>query len=194
MSGPYFPRASWPDFIYQGETFGLTHLAEGQIEVEDSKKLVRRIAISYSDHCFTREPKDGDDAALRYPHSTRNPGYFCVERYQLSLSLPAHLAQAMKRKVWNLQGENYAVVPIVDHQGTAMLYGIVFSLDRVKKLPVDLDMRVRTGFPCDITDIATYGEVRFGHLVTLRMQGKTPNRNFDRHRPRPRLAWKPGQK
>jgi len=53
---------------------------------------------------------------------------------------------------------------------------------------VDLDMRVRTAYPCDATEIMTYGNVRFPHLVTLRMQGKRPNRNFDRHRPRPRLT------
>ena len=68
--------------------------------------------------------------------------------------------------------------------GTKFLYGIVFSLDRVKKLPVDLDLRVSNAFPCDAAEIVTYGSVRFAHLVTLRMQGKRPNRNFDRHRPR----------
>jgi hypothetical protein len=92
----------------------------------------------------------------------------------------------MRSKVWNIESENYAVIPTVDHQGNRILYGIIFSLDRVKQLPVDLDMRVRSAFPCDEAEIATYGNVRFPHLVTLRMQGKRPNRKFDRNRPRPR--------
>ena len=50
---------------------------------------------------------------------------------------------------------------------------------------MDLDMRVRTAYPCDEKDIVTFGVVRFAHLVTLRMQRKRPNRNFDRNRPRP---------
>ena len=92
----------------------------------------------------------------------------------------------MQGKVWIIEGENLAAVPTIDQRGNKILYGIVFSLDRVKKLPVELDMRVRTAFPCDEAEIVTYGNVRFSHLVALRMQGKRPNRNFDRHRPRPR--------
>ncbi len=188
MSGPYFQKQSWPSFVYQGQTYDLTHLVEYEVEVTDSGGATRRIAISFSDHCFTREPNGEDDPALQYLHSTRPTGYFCTERYRLSLNLVGHIAHAMQGKVWIIEGGNFATIPTVDHQGNKMLYGIVFSLDRVKKLPVDLDMRVRTAYPCDATEIMTYGNVRFPHLVTLRMQGKRPNRNFDRHRPRPRLT------
>ena len=40
-------------------------------------------------------------------------------------------------------------IPVIDHQGEKVLYGIVFSLDPVKSFPVDLDMRVETAYPCD---------------------------------------------
>lgn len=188
MSGPYFQKQSWPSFVYQGQTYDLTHLVEYEVEVTDSGGATRRIASSFSDHCFTREPNGEDDPALQYLHSTRPTGYFCIERYRLSLNLVGHIAHAMQGKVWIIEGGNFATIPTVDHQGNKMLYGIVFSLDRVKKLPVDLDMRVRTAYPCHATEIMTYGNERFPHLVTLRMQGKRPNRNFDRHRPRPRLT------
>jgi hypothetical protein len=186
MSGPYFQKQSWPAFAYQGQTYDFTHLDEYEVEANDSGGMARRIAISFSDHCFTREPATDDDPALRYPHSTRTVGYFCIDRYQLSMNLARYIDHAMQGKVWIIEGENYATIPTVDHQGNKILYGIVFSLDRAKKLPVDLDMRVRTAFPCDEAEIVTYGSVRFSHLVTLRMQSKRPNRNFDRHRPRPR--------
>jgi len=186
MSGPYFQKQTWPVFAYQGQTYDFTHLDEYEVEVTDSSGTARRIATSFNDHCFTREPTAGDDPALRYRDSTRPVGHFCVERYQLSLGLRQHLTHAMQGKVWTVEGENFAAIPTIDQQGNKILYGIVFSLDRVKNLPVDLDMRVRTAFPCDEAEIVTYGSVRFSHLVTLRMQGKRPNRNLDRHRPRPR--------
>jgi hypothetical protein len=84
--------------------------------------------------------KANGDPALRYPHSTRPAGHFCLERYHLSLNLREHIAQAMLGKVWNIVGENFAAIPTVNHQGILVLYGIVFSLDRVKKRPADLDM------------------------------------------------------
>jgi hypothetical protein len=188
MSGPYFQKESWPAFVYQGQDYDLTHLDEYEIKAADSTGVSRRIAISFSDHCFTREPNSGDDPALRYHASTRPVGYFCLERYQLSLSLGQHLAQALQGKVWITEGENFAAIPTIDQQGNKIFYGVVFSLDRVKKLPVDLDMRVRTAYPCNNKEIMTYGNVRFSHLISLRMQGKRPNRNVQRHRPRPRLA------
>jgi hypothetical protein len=188
MSEPYFQEQSWPPFIYQGVTYSFTHLDEYQVEVTDSAGVVRRIAVTFSDHCFTRNVDAvGDDPALLYPASTCNPGYFCVDRYQHSLGLRGHVAQAIDRRVWNVREGNFAIVPVVNHQGDNMLYGIVFSLDRVTGLPVALHMRVRTAFPCDEAAIATFGEIRFAHLVTLRMQGKSPKLILDRHRKRPRL-------
>lgn len=188
MSGPYFQKETWPPFTYQGQTYDFTHLDEYLFEAHDSVGNIRRIAVSFSDHCFTREPIAGDDPALLYQPSTRPTGYFCLERYQLSLSLGQHLAHAIQGRVWVTEGENFAAIPTIDHQGNRILYGIVFSLDRVKKLPVDLDMRVRTAYPCDAKEIMTYGNVRFSHLISLRIQGKRPNRNVQRHRPRPRLT------
>lgn len=186
MGGPYFHKQSWGSFAVQGNSYDLTHLDEYEVEVADSQGILRKISIGFHDHCFTREPVAGDDADLRFPRSTRPIGHFCVDRYQLSLGIRQHLAYAMQGKVWIIEGENFAVIPTVDHKGNRILYGIIFSLDRVKKLPVDLDMRIRTAYPCDATEIVTYGNVRFAHLVSLRMQGKRPNRNLTRHRPRPR--------
>ena len=187
MSGPYFQKQGWPAFVYQGQTYEFAHLDEYEVEVVDSEKKTRWIAITFSDHCFTRLPEAGDDPALRYPQSSRSPGYFCTERYRLSLDLVPHIERATQRDVWNIRDGNFAVVPVVTHQGMRVLYGIVFSLDRVKGLPVDLHMRVETAYPCDEKDLVTFGSVRFAHLVTLRMQGRNPRRILDKHRKRPRL-------
>lgn len=188
MSGPYFHKTSWASFTYQGQVFSLTHLDEYQMEVVDSQKVTRRIAVTFSDHCFTREPRDVDDPALVFPASTRHVGHFCVERYQLSLGLTGHITHATTGKVWHLGHDGYAIVPTVDHQGNRTLYGIVFSLDRVTGLPVELHMRIKSAHPRDEREIVTYGLIKFAHLVTLRMQGKSPARIMDRHRKRPRLS------
>jgi hypothetical protein len=187
MSGPYFQKQSWSSFTYQGDTYDLTHLDEYEVEVVDSEGAKRKIAINFSDHCFTREPTAGDDPQLRYPLSTRATGYFCLERYQLSLGLSQHIAQAMQGKVWSIRDGAFAAIPVINHQGEKVLYGIVFSLDPVTGFPVHLHMRVETAYPCDQSEIITYGNIRFRHLVKLRMQRKNPKRNFDRHRPKPRV-------
>jgi hypothetical protein len=187
MSRAYF-QDTWPPFVYRGVTYGFDHLDEYQVEVTDSKQKTRRIAVTFSDHCFTREPLSSDDPALAYRYSSRRVGHFCTERYSHSLNLGGHIGYAIQRRVWHVLDGGYAIVPVVTQQGVRMLYGIVFSLDRVKGLPVDLHMRVKTAHPRDEREIVTFGEVRFAHLVTLRMEGKSPPRITAAHRKRPRLT------
>jgi hypothetical protein len=110
-----------------------------------------------------------------------------VDRYRHSLALPDHILRAAGGEVWNVASDNFAIVPTVTHQGVKMLYGILFSLDPVKGLPVDLHMRVKTVYPCDEKALITFSSIRFAHLVTLRMQRKRPNRIVDRGRKRPHL-------
>jgi len=188
MSGPYFQKQRWPAFVYQDQRYDFDHLDEYVFDVSDSQSVVRHIAVTFTDHCFTREREAEDDDALIYPTSSRQPGCFCIDRYQHSLGLPVHIQRATTGEVWNIEGDNFAIVPTVTHQGLRVLYGIVFSLDPVKGLPVDLHMRVKTAYPCDEKDIATFGSVRFRHLVALRMQKKRPKSIFDRRRKRPRAT------
>ena len=54
-SGPYFQKQPWPPFVYQETVHDLAHLDEYQIQASDSRKVERRIAVTFSDHCFTRE-------------------------------------------------------------------------------------------------------------------------------------------
>ena len=186
MNGRYFSQSSWPSFIYQGNSYDLSHLDEYQFQITDSAKVDRKITVTFSDHCFTRSPEPGDDPALLYAGSSRNPGYFCVDRYLHSLQIRAHIAQAVSRKVWQLDHQGYACVPTVDHQGRRVLYGIVFALDRVTGLPVDLHMRVRSAHLRDQNEIITFGTVDFSHLVRLRVEGKEPKRIYDKKRKKPR--------
>jgi hypothetical protein len=182
LAGPYFQKVSWGAFLYQGATYDLSHLDEYTFVVKDSRGVDRRIAVTFSDHCFTRKPVAGDDPALAYPASDRQPGYFCFERYQCTLGLVRHIAQAAEGHVWIVEGENFAAVPVVDSAGSRELYGIIFSLDPVKRLPIQLHLRVRSAYLCKGRIPITFGQVRFRHLVALRAAGKWPGRNTSQHR------------
>jgi hypothetical protein len=186
VPGPYFHKTGWSSFDFQGTTYTLDHLKEYEFSVTDSAGQHRTIAVTFRDHCFTRVQEHGDDKALIYPGSDRGPGVFCFTRYSLSLDLASHIERAAAGKVWNLASENFAAVPAVDKAGQPVLYGIIFSLDGVSGLPVDLHMRVETAYPIDEKDLATFGHVRFPHLVALRMAGKKPKHINDYRRQKPR--------
>jgi hypothetical protein len=187
MPGPYFQKSPWNSFSYRENVYDLSHLNEHILEVRDSKKLERTIAITYEDHCFTRKNEPSDSKDLFYPGCTRPSGVFCIKRYNFSLNIRQHIEYAAAGRAWNLKSENYAIVPSVDAEGKNILYSIVFSLDPVKGLPVDLHMRVKTAFPWDEKDTITFGFVRFSHLVTLRLEHRTPNKNTDKKRDKPRV-------
>lgn len=182
-------------------TYDLTHLDEYEFSVVDTDKVTRCIAVTFTDHCFTRDPEPRDDPFLIYPNCSRAPGHFCVVplkglppsglisydfffRYHLSLGIRKHIDLAINGQVWNGAGENFIIISAADQNGKSVTYGVFFSLDRTKGLPVDLHMRVRTAFPSD-TKIATFGAVRFRNLVALRMKGKRPGKVTGQHRKAP---------
>ena len=187
----YFQKSAWTPFVYSGTTYDLAHLDEYQFAVIDSDAQERRIAVTFSDHCFTRNPTPGDDPALFYPGCSRNPGVFSLDRYQHSLGIAGHIAYASDGKVWNASRyhDNFAIVPTVNNDGQRVLYAIIFSLERnnTKGVPVDLHMRVRSAYICDGRPILTFGEVRFSKLIALSMKGKSPGRMIEHQRRTPRL-------
>lgn len=162
--------------MYQGVTHALNHLDAYEFTVTDTRNVERRIAVSFSDHCFTRTPAPGDDPALAYPDSLRCPGHFCFIRYHLSLGLAGHIARAVDGSVWIVEGADFAVLSVLDQSGRTVHYCIMFGLDSVTGLPVHLHMRVETAYPLDKGDVVTYGKVGFRLLVTLRMDRKMPHR------------------
>ena len=62
---------------------------------------------------------------------------------------PAHRPGHRRERYGLSEGENFAADPDNRLSRTKVLYGVIFSLDRVKKLPVTLDMRIETAYPCD---------------------------------------------
>lgn len=177
----------WPSFMVDGQRFDLAHLNDFVLEAEDSSRAVRRMLVTFSDHCFTREPNDGLDAAPIFPGCSRGPdGRFSTERYALSLRLPDLIRATTQGVVWNMAGDHYAIVTkMVD--GARHDYAIVFSLDPIKGLSdIRLHMRVRTAHERPDHQIDTFGSVRFAHLLKLRFERRRPTKVYDRHRRRPK--------
>lgn len=186
MTNPYH-QPEWQPFSYGGHIYDLSHLKPFEFSVIDSSKVTRKIAVSFSDHCFTRSVGPGDQSDIIFPGCSRNPGAFCTTRYANSLSLPGLIGTVRQHDVWMLSSENCAFIPTIDAAGNRHLYAIVFSLDPVKGLEADLHMRVRSAYPCEPDTIITYGKVRFSHLVRLRVNRQHPNRITSGVRKKPTL-------
>lgn len=181
----FYLQDTWGSFLYQGSRFDLTHLDEYQFSIEDSEKISRKIAVTFSDHCFTREFIDGADRGLIFAGGSRNQGIFCAERYSYSLRIREHINYAVSGHIMLSEGDNYAIVPTVDKNGSSVLYGILFSLDKASGLPFDLHMRVKSAHLRDTKELITHGKTRFSHLVNLRMKGQRPKKNYGSRRHKP---------
>ena len=178
----------WPPFIFDGQSYSLDHLEDRIYHVEDSKKVQRKVLVVFSDHCFTRSRAPEDDETLWWSSTTREDGTFCFDRYTLSKSIVEHLEMAFDGESWIVDGENFAILPSVDHQGQRFFYGVFFSLEKAKsKGSKGLIMFIRSAYHF-IEPPATYGCTRYRHLLTLRIEGKTPLKTHAANRKRPKLT------
>lgn len=179
----------WPPFSVDGITYGFEHLVDFTFACSDSGGVERKVSVSFTDHVFTRDTVAGDRPEDAFPGCSRTPtGHLCPVRYRMSSQLPALIERAVGSRVWMLTGnDRYAQVPVVDNQGAKLLYAIIFTLDPVKGLEHPLRMLIRSAHLCDRKPPDTFGEVRFPHLVKLRVQKQHPKRNHDRNRKRPKM-------
>ena len=186
---PYFQSRPWPLFTLDDSSYDLSHLDEYSFKLADSKGVYRTVVVTFEDHCFTRKWEASDQHSLRFPNCSRKPqGAFCQVRYMHSLKLREYIGQAILGDVWIADGEGFAIIPIVDGQGIRVLYCILFDLVKIHELPFELRMIVRTAYPLDSgRNFATNGNIRFRHLVTLKIEGKRPPRNTDQRRKRPQI-------
>lgn len=188
---PQYLSPSWPPFIVGEDSYDLSHLNEEVLEVLDSSKVRRGVLVTYSDHCFTRDPLDEEDLAPSFPNCSRSDGRFCAERYALSFDLPKIIRETAEGGVvWNTDGDHYAVVRL-NIGGESREYAVLFSLDRLKGFKnIHLHLRVRSAHPRNDDPIATFGSVRFAHLVRLRVANQRPPKLFDKKRKRPNKSRK----
>lgn len=187
MTASYFPGCQWADFAFNGFVHSFAHLKEILIEAKDTAGVQRTIVVTYSDHVFTREVLPTDSHNAHFPGCSRNPGSFCVHRYNMSLELPQLIPQIPTQKVWCLTGnDRYANIPIVMSGGSKISYAIIFTLDKIKGIAnIDARMHIRSAYVIDTKPPDTFGETRFAHLLALRMIGQHPKRNYGAKRRKP---------
>jgi len=190
MAPKHLFQAPWPSFSLNGDIYDLSHLNEYRLSAFDSDNHPREILVVFSDHCFTEEHPDDPSITdeLLYPQSTRKPGYFNRRRYQHSLLIVDHIEAAKIGTVWNVHGQNVAIIPKVKEGEKLFHYVIVFDLWPLKGLrPYVLKMEILSAYVCDdMSELTTFGSVGFKKLVTIALTGKKPRKNHSKHRKRPK--------
>lgn len=87
------------------------------------------------------------------------------------------------QKVWSLYaGDWYAQVPLLDDQGTEVLYPVIFSLDPFKGRSTTCACWCARRTSATTSPPDTYGEVKFSSRMKLRVSGEAPSEG---HRPWP---------
>lgn len=180
----YIQQEGWKPFSYNDVEYSLSHLDEYSFQVTCSEGLSRNVLVVFSDHCFTKDRESPDEP--RFPKCSRGDGVFCTTRHKLSLGIRTHITNMLDGKVWNAEGNSYALIPLQSGDGVKLMYSILFDLSKVTGVPFDLVMRIKSAHLRDETLLNTFGNVRFKHLVALRIQNKHPKKNYDRRRVRPR--------
>ena len=183
----YQLQPPWRPFEFEGTSYDLSHLNEYSLTAEDSLGEKRIILVTFSDHCFTRKSEPGDQASLQYQGARQREGVFCFLRYRHSLSLIEHLARAKTGTVWNVAGQNLAVLPTITQDGQPLHYAIVFNLIPLKgRHPYHLYMDVVSAYPCDASkEFVTFGDVGFKKLIGVKMARKQLPKNTGSNRRRP---------
>lgn len=179
----------WPPFALGSVTYSFDHLVDFAFTCRDSEGAERSVLVTFSDHVFTRKSEPGDLPGDAFPGCSRTPdGYVCQTRYRMSFQLPGLIERVAAQRVWLLTGDDrYAQIPVLDDEGKKLLYAVIFSLERNKGREHPLRMYVRSAHLYDRKPPDTFGEVKFAHLVRLRIANKHPPKNHDRGRKRPKM-------
>lgn len=163
MAKRFLFQPTWPSFILERTLFEFEHLDEYHLVAQDSEGTERHIIVVLCDHCFTdKDPEDPLSLQkFLHPSRARKPGYFCRRRYKHSLLLAQHIEDAKERSVWNVSGQNLAIIPTVLENNAPAHYAILFKLRRWKGTPpYHLRMDVVSAYICD--DISRSAAVVWG--------------------------------
>jgi hypothetical protein len=125
--------------------------------------MTRCIAVTFTDHCFTRDPEPGDDPLLIFIVSELLSNYWVILLRSLQpiawypeTHCPFYRWQSLERE-WRELCNHFAGGP----ERKICEVWCFLQLGLSERTPVDLHMRIRTAFPTN-TNIATFGAVRFG--------------------------------
>lgn len=146
-------RMQWVDFQHGGKTYSLAHLVPvahvyRRVENNDKPSEAFRVDVTFSLHCFSRRPGDGEvyDSQLMYPNVSEQR-LFDLERYEMSKRLPEIIASLPERKIRQTGHGNYISVDLSHQDGTPIEYDVFFKVKKVGR--GKLELRVESAYVRD---------------------------------------------
>lgn len=137
---------TWKTHVYEGQEYTFTHL-DPHTEVfvhPDGTKFT--VDIRYTDHCFTRSPRSGEqyDPSRVWSDHTLGNGIrkirlFCPMRNEMSQLLPGLVRDFPRKKPQhNKDKRNFFTIDTLTYQGAPVKYDIIFSVRKSGKGRLEL--------------------------------------------------------
>jgi hypothetical protein len=167
---------AWEKHCMNGQEYALDHLHPYPWEIvipsKDGKPdRCLQVLVSYSLHCFTRRPKDGeaipDDA---WYSDSRESRVFDVLRWELSKYLPDIITSLEQRRCLHTGREEFVTVEVL-HEGRQFEYAVFFSVTKGGKSGANLNLFVNSAH--ERTEAIKYKKpIRFHFILLNRYMGK----------------------
>jgi hypothetical protein len=137
---------AWTHHIHKGQIYKFTHLephTELFVRPDTADQLSEKFTVDvrYTDHCFTRSPKTGEDykADLIYRNGDKKIRLFCPKRYEMSKLLPGLIRSLPDRKPQhNGNNGNFFTIDALDLNDDPVTYVIIFNVRKSGKGRMEL--------------------------------------------------------
>lgn len=143
----------WPPFKLDGTIYDLAHLHPETVDYVkpakgDDPERVYHVNVTYSLHCFTHEPEDGEvvDPAM-WCTDGRERRVFDLQRWQLSRLLPGIIRDLMQQKCFHGGNRNFLTIFIPNPADKAVLkYEVYFQVSRASQPKGYLNLYVQSAY------------------------------------------------
>lgn len=100
--------------------------------------------VSYGIHCFTRDPRDGEQVAQpNWYADSRERRVFCPERWELSQHLPEVINTLGQRRCLHTGRAEFVTVKVVQW-GREFDYAVFFTVSKARRSRADLNLFVNS--------------------------------------------------
>jgi hypothetical protein len=139
-------RQAWQSVEHEGIVYSFEHLNAKTYEylnIDKSKKYIVYVTVSH--HVFTVSSKKATESHItRYPHCPEDERIFCMERYNMSFSLPRILENLPNEYCYHGGHKRFCVCEAKDEKEFIIHYQVVFRVWRYQKR---LRLHVESAYP-----------------------------------------------
>lgn len=175
MGTAWGPGMRWrPHDDGDGTRYELQHLHPFQMTVNLQAKAphparVVTVHVSFSLHCFTRQPKDDDPLASQYGDH-REVRTFCKKRFQLSHGLPGIVRALPDRRCGLAKNDNFLTI---DLPSSGLRYGVFFNVRKLRSAgPDSVELVVQSAYALDPEkSLPTFQTVTFATILGKALTG-----------------------